>query len=688
MSDIYAEIHGSTTCAVCEKKRRCKRTSDKSKVICFRESAEKVRGYTRVAHTEGVSTYIDDALYAKQEAEREAKAEAKSKKNEQPKKKIAPPPPATKSNGRAFATRDEAIKAAEKSTGGKLAGTWEYNDSFAVARFDTDDGKQFRPLSRDKSGWRLKDPSGPLPLYRAGNLPAGGRIYIVEGEKCADAAIEIGLNAITSAHGAKSAAKTDWKPLNGVAEVVILPDNDPAGGDYVVAICKALAEQLDSPPVVKSVKLPGLPSKGDICEFIEARDSRTSEEIAAEIQGLADKADSIDLDYLGGGLHVVTADQIEPKAVEWLWPNRIPLGKLTVLAGDPKVGKSVLAVDLTARVSSGARWPDQLTDYNRTRRAIVFSAEDDAADTIIPRLIAAEANLGNVLICQGVKSADGPGDIPFTIDAHLRQLERMLKRTANVGLIIIDPISAFIGGKVDSHNNSDVRGLLAPLAKLAADHGVAVVLVTHLNKGGGGKAIYRAMGSLAFTAAARAVWMVTREKDSDRVLMLNAGMNLARCPGGLAYTIEDRDGLPVLAWESGPVEMDADEALAVDDQKQRSRPKLGEAIEFVRDALAAGPMKSNELTLKAIEAEISDATLERAKKTLEVVSEKQRGERHAAWIVSLPSTPPYTLDDVVEGIEEVDGVVRGQVSQLPQEHQGVLGAEVDSGNGNQWVDRG
>lgn len=428
-------------------------------------------------------------------------------------------------------------------------------------------------------------------------------------------------------------------------------------------------------------------------------------EVAEAAGQLTEAASSVDeASRPGSGLHVESADKIAPKAVEWLWPSRIPMGKLTVIAGDPKVGKSVLAVDLTARVSSGARWPDQLTDYNRARKAIVFSAEDDAADTIIPRLIAAEADLSNVLICHGVKNIGGPGDVPFLIGEHLRQLERLIDQTEDVGLITIDPISAFVGSKIDSHNNSDVRGLLAPLWKLAADYGVAVVLITHLNKGAGGKAIYRTMGSLAFTAAARAVWLVTRDKeDPKRILMLNAGMNLARCPGGLAYTIEDRDGLPVLAWESGPVEMGADDALAEQkDGEQKSATE--QAQEFIREQLQAGPMPSKDLDAAADAVGIAKRTLARTKVKLGVKAKQQRADgKVAAWIVCLGEWPDQDALGEGGGVVGIVGTVgivdgKGQERGLPecqgcqggQGGQGILGGTVgDNGQpAEQGVDRG
>jgi putative DNA primase/helicase len=123
---------------------------------------------------------------------------------------------------------------------------------------------------------------------------------------------------------------------------------------------------------------------------------------------------------------------------------------------------------------------------------------------------------------------------PFTLEQDLPRLEEVLRDYPETKLVVIDPIAAYCG-KVDSHKNTDVRGLLAPLSELASRYHVAIVAVTHLSKTGGTKAVYRAMGSLAFAAAARAVWAIVKDADDpQRRLFLPAKLNLARDPDGLA----------------------------------------------------------------------------------------------------------------------------------------------------------
>ena len=184
---------------------------------------------------------------------------------------------------------------------------------------------------------------------------------------------------------------------------------------------------------------------------------------------------------------------------------------------------------------------------------IFLSAEDDAADTIGPRLDAAGADVSRVHILEAVRVLLTDGSLaekPFNLETDKAVLERALHEHPDVRLIVIDPISAYLGG-VDSHSNAEVRGLLAPLVALATRFGVAVLCVTHLRKSAGA-AIYRAISSIAFAAAARAVWAVASDpEDGDRRLLLPVKQNLSASVGGLGFRIETQNNVPRIAWEPG-----------------------------------------------------------------------------------------------------------------------------------------
>jgi putative DNA primase/helicase len=303
-------------------------------------------------------------------------------------------------------------------------------------------------------------------------------------------------------------------------------------------------------------------------------------------------------------------NEITREQLQWLWPGRIPLGKLTLLAGDPGLGKSFVTLDLTARVSRGDCWPDMPLFKQTPGNVILLNCEDDACDTIAPRLDKAGVDDTRVVLLEGVKHFDKRRQ--FSLESDLPRLEETLIQFPGTRLVVIDPVAAY-RGKVDSHKNSDVRGMLAPLAELASRYQVAVLTVTHLAKSGGSKAVYRAMGSLAFAAAARAVWAVTKDpNDPLRRLLLPAKLNLARDPDGLAYRIEDGR----VVWESEPVTMHADEAFAAELQAQTKTDNRGherqEAMAWLRSELASAPIPSTQIIADAKEHGFSERTLRRA----------------------------------------------------------------------------
>jgi len=186
------------------------------------------------------------------------------------------------------------------------------------------------------------------------------------------------------------------------------------------------------------------------------------------------------------GLVLTRASDIEPEGVSWLWPGRIPLGKLTLLSGDPGLGKSFLALDIAARTSSGSSWPDGQPGGEPGNVAIA-SAEDGAADTIVPRLRHLNADMSRIYTIDGVKTESGRR--AASLDTDLPRIEVGV-RSVQARLLIVDPIGAFLGA-ADSHRDAEVRAILAPLADLAERLRVAILAIAHLNKAQQVSAIYR-----------------------------------------------------------------------------------------------------------------------------------------------------------------------------------------------------
>ena len=356
------------------------------------------------------------------------------------------------------------------------------------------------------------------------------------------------------------------------------------------------------------------------------------------------------------GAVVVNLNDVTPELVRWLWPGRFALGKLTLLAGDPGLGKSFLTLDMAARVSTGTPWPDAPDVANGAGGVVLLSAEDDAADTIRPRLDAAGANVSRVNLIRAVRlrpTFDPDRDTPpdsveaaFDLTRDLPALESTIEGTPGCRLVVIDPITAYLGG-VDSHKNAELRGLLAPLSDLAGRHRVAVVTVTHLNKNAGGPAIYRSMGSLAFTAAARAVWAVTKDQDDPRRrLVLPIKNNLAIDVLGMAFTIEatESGGAAVVAWEPDPVELSVDDALG----PNRGNGDDGDdAASWLREALSDGELPAADVLRQARTNAYTDKATRRAFKTIGAMRRREGFGPGGTWYWSMPDP----IDDPIVGID-------------------------------------
>jgi len=308
---------------------------------------------------------------------------------------------------------------------------------------------------------------------------------------------------------------------------------------------------------------------------------------------------------------------IQPEPVQWLWPERIALGKLSLLVGQPGLGKTFLACDLAARVSRGTAFPD--SSLPPAGEAAIVTAEDGAADTLRPRLDAAGADVGRVQHIEHIRADDGK-EMFLSLSDHLPQVDDWLAIHPEAKLLVVDPISAFLGD-VDSHRNAEVRSVLGPVAKLAEKHNVAIVGVTHLSKKDA-KAINRVIGSIAFVAAARAAWLVAPDPDDEsgeRRLFLQVKNNLGKA-SGLAFAITDGR----VVWEEGPVLVSADE---IEDDGEGS-PRA-EAKAWLQELLTDGPVPAASVWKRAKADGIAERTLKRAKKEQGIISDKQ-GE-HWAW---------------------------------------------------------
>jgi hypothetical protein len=319
--------------------------------------------------------------------------------------------------------------------------------------------------------------------------------------------------------------------------------------------------------------------------------------------------------------------EVEPESVEWLWPGRLPLGKLAVLDGDPGLGKSAVTLDLAARVSAGMELPGG----GRCGPAgvVLLSAEDGLADTVRPRLDAAGADAERIVALFTAADRNGT-ERTISLTQDLDIVERAVDRVG-ARLVVIDPLMAFLSGKTDSHKDQDIRRALAPLAALAEWTGAAVLIVRHLNKAAGGNTLYRGGGSIGIIGAARAGLVVAPDpEDPERRVLASNKHNLSRAAPSLVFRVATApNGAARVAW-GGTSNLSAGDILKEPvDPEQRSA--FSEAKQFLSKELADGRVAAELVKKDARAAGVSERTLKRAKRALGVGSEKE-GDGTWSWV--------------------------------------------------------
>lgn len=351
------------------------------------------------------------------------------------------------------------------------------------------------------------------------------------------------------------------------------------------------------------------------------------------------------MDDSAESLALVRLADIQPERINWLWPGYLARGKLHVIDGDPGLGKSTLTIDLAARLSTGARWPDGQAGPGAAG-TVLLSAEDGMADTVRPRLDAAGADPTLVSALTGIRYFDrSSGDLLErlpTLPGDISRLRQAVEQT-RASLVIVDPLMAYLGGDVNSYRDQDVRRALAPLARTAETTGAAVVLVRHLTKGGGPNAIYRGGGSIGIIGAARLGFAVLRDPDDDkRVIVACTKANITGQPPSLAYRLADvaQHGCARVDWEDAPVSYTATDLLSAASEGVDERSERRDAAEWLRCYLFdhGGSAAVTDI-LKAGKGEgISDRTLRRARLTVGATAIRSGFPCRSVWGLETPSS--------------------------------------------------
>jgi len=366
----------------------------------------------------------------------------------------------------------------------------------------------------------------------------------------------------------------------------------------------------------------------------------------------------------GARARVTRMADVAPTRVRWLWDSRIPLGKLTGIVGDPGEGKSTLAAVLAAHVSTGRPLPGHQSSVD-AGNVLLLSAEDGKADTIRPRLDAAHADVRRVFLLENIEVGTRLEPFRTNDPAHLRHLMEWMENYKPI-LVVIDPISAFLGS-TDSHRDAEVRAILAQLAQLADDYDCAVVLIRHLTKGSASRALYRAIGSIGFTAAFRSELLVGHDPSNpERRAIVQIKNNLARESPPVGFQLTEGG----FTW-LGDTNLSAAKILS-GDEGHEARSSRAEAEYFLRATLQGGALPSLKVLEGARQLGIAERTLKRAKEHLGVKAQREGFGANGTWSWRLPeraavskmanssNLAPYDDDSGREQVWERVSPVEGQ----------------------------
>jgi hypothetical protein len=316
---------------------------------------------------------------------------------------------------------------------------------------------------------------------------------------------------------------------------------------------------------------------------------------------------------------LVALSQVSPERLHWLSPGRLAAGKITILDGDPGLGKSTLLCEFAARISRGDPLPGG--EPAPPRPVVLMSAEDDLYDTIRPRIDAAGGDARRVIAFSTLLSAGTPVAIPDDV----RILEKIIAPT-NAALLVIDPLAAFLSPRHNVNSDQAVRQAFHSLKGLAERTGAAIVAVRHLNKSMSGNPLYRGGGSIGIIGAARCGLLLAADPDDPerRILAATKG-NLGRPPPSLAFRLVAPPGSHVarVVW-NGESQWQGDQLLRESISGVAPRSLLAEAQEWLRAALADGPRPAREILREAGEAGIGRDLLYAARKLEGVRIGKER----------------------------------------------------------------
>ena len=333
-------------------------------------------------------------------------------------------------------------------------------------------------------------------------------------------------------------------------------------------------------------------------------------------------------------LTLINAMDLKPEKMTWLWPDRIPQGRICWYTGKPNLGKSLATLDLVARITTGRDWPDGEKNLLPPQDVLLAISEDSLTQTVIPRLNAAGADLSHVKFFNRVILDKGSRHLQLVSD--MSALKRGLEANPNVTLVVLDPLESF-SGDVNININQEIRPVTDALKRICEKTKVTLIGIVHDNKQSDVSAIQKIPGGSAVAGAARSALGFSRDPDDrNQYFMSMVKGNLSKKQTGIKYTIGEQtvDGIsaPHIVWGEEH-DNTADDLLNAERGNSNPGADAKKLITLAKDflpvALKDGPRRAPELITEAEALGVSVGALYRAKEQSGNILIVKRGETFA-----------------------------------------------------------
>jgi hypothetical protein len=493
----------------------------------------------------------------------------------------------------------------------RIIATYDYTDEsgkliFQKVRYEP---KDFRCRVPDGSGWSYKLNGCRKVLYNLPELIKDNIAFVCEGEKDCDCLISKGYAATCNFDGAGKWLP-DYNQYFAGKMVYICGDNDTPGRNHVRLVFDNIK------PVAGSIQIVQIPSPHkDVSDYFAAGGTVDgfNKLVAEAVDTIPDGwatiekpvADTEDL------LPLIDLSSLSPKAISWLWHNRFVNKGLNIIAGHGEAGKTTFSAYLMGRITTGQDWFD-CKNTVPAGSCVYIGAEDDLDSILLPKLIAAGADTRKIKALNSDKAF--PDGRYFNLADHLDYLDRTIAALGDVRAVFFDPLNGYMG-KININDDNGVRSVLIPMQNMAKRWNITIFGLCHLNKKGDSPAFDRIIGSVAFREAARSVWYITRDKETDTRYFTKEKSNYCINPTNLSFQIVDN----AVAFNAGTTDKTADDILQSGRQKSDSTV---ECANWLRKKLQFNSAESKEIEQQARAEGFTEYALREAKRTLKVNSKK------------------------------------------------------------------